>query len=97
MSQNPLAADLQACADYKNGAEVAVSLDVPAQMILAEQDRLTPLKAGKAVAELLGAPYVVIEGFGHMLPIEAPKQVLLLLQKLIGSMEAGEWRLNENQ
>ena len=97
MAGNPLAADLQACADYINGAEVATSLDVPAQMILAEQDRLTPLKAGKAVAEQLGAPYVVIRGFGHMLPIEAPKQVLLLLQELIGSMEAGDSRLNENQ
>ena len=90
MANNPLAADLQACADYLNGAEVASSLDVPAQMILAEQDRLTPIKAGKAVAEQLGAPWVVIKGYGHMLPIEAPKQVLLLLQELIGSMESGE-------
>jgi len=90
MADNPLAADLQACADYLNGAEVAASLKIPAQMILAEQDRLTPLKAGKAVADLLGAPWVVIKGFGHMLPIEAPKQVLLLLQELIGSMESGE-------
>jgi len=89
MANNPLAADLQACANYENGAETAASLDVPAQMILAEQDRLTPLKAGKAVAEQLGAPCVVIKGFGHMLPIEAPKQVLLLLQDLIGSMESG--------
>jgi pimeloyl-ACP methyl ester carboxylesterase len=90
MANNPLAADLQACADYLNGAEVAASLDVPAQMILAEQDRLTPIKAGKAVAEQLGAPWVVIKGYGHMLPIEAPKRILLLLQELIGSMESGE-------
>jgi len=90
MANNPLAADLQACADYVKGTEVAASLDVPAQMILAEQDRLTPIKAGKAVAEQLGAPWVVIKGYGHMLPIEAPKRVLLLLQELIGSMESGE-------
>jgi pimeloyl-ACP methyl ester carboxylesterase len=90
MANNPLAADLQACADYLNGAEVAASLKIHAQMILAEQDRLTPIKAGKAVAEQLGAPWVVIKGYGHMLPIEAPKRVLLLLQELIGSMESGE-------
>jgi pimeloyl-ACP methyl ester carboxylesterase len=89
MASNPLAVDLQACADYLTGAEVAAALKIPSQMILAEQDRLTPVKAGKAVAELLGAAYVVIPGFGHMLPIEAPKQVLQLLQKLIGSMESG--------
>ncbi|MCZ6487740.1 MAG: alpha/beta hydrolase [Gammaproteobacteria bacterium] len=90
MADNPLAADLQACADYANGAQVAASLDVPAQLILAGQDRLTPLKAGKALAANLKASYVVIQGYGHMLPIEAPKRCLLILRDLIGSMESGE-------
>jgi pimeloyl-ACP methyl ester carboxylesterase len=89
MASNPLAIDLQACADYTSGSEVAAALKIPAQMIIAEQDRLTPVKAGKALAKLLRAPFVVIKGFGHMLPIEAPKQVLRLLQELIGSMETG--------
>jgi pimeloyl-ACP methyl ester carboxylesterase len=90
MADNPLAADLQACADYVNGAQVATSLDVPAQLILADQDRLTPLKAGKALAENLRASYVVIQGYGHMLPIEAPKRCLSILRDLIGSMESSE-------
>ena len=88
MSQNPLAADLQACANYSNGEDVASKLDIPSHLILAGQDRLTPLKAGEALAEILRASYVVIEGYGHMLPIEAPKQVLHQLRESIASFKA---------
>ena len=48
MARNPLHADLVACAEYKNGSEVAKKIDVPSQLILARKDRLTPLKAGMA-------------------------------------------------
>ena len=87
MASNPLHADLEACSNYSNGATVAKSIDVPAQMLLARKDRLTPVKAGMAVAELLNAPVTIIERYGHMLPIEAPKQTLHKLRELIGSME----------
>lgn len=87
MASNPLYEDLVACANYTNGAEVAKSISVPAQMVLARKDRLTPVKAGMAFAELLNANVTVIERYGHMLPIEAPKQTLHKLRELIGSME----------
>ena len=87
MARNPLHADLVACAEYKNGSEVAKSIDVPSQLILARKDRLTPLKAGLAFAEELGASVTVIERYGHMLPIEAPRQTLQKLRELIGALE----------
>ena len=87
MSQNPLAEDLQACANYTTGEEVASKLDIPSHLILASQDRLTPLKAGKVLAENLKAKYVVIEGYGHMLPIEAPKRVLHQLRENIAAFK----------
>jgi len=87
MSQNPLATDLQACANYTNGDAVASKLDIPSYLILAGQDRLTPLKAGKVLAEKLKAEYSVIEGYGHMLPIEAPKQCLHRLRESIASLD----------
>ncbi len=87
MARNPLHADLVACAEYKNGSAAAKAIDVPAQMILARKDRLTPMKAGLAFAEELGARVTVIERYGHMLPIEAPRQTLQKLRELIGSME----------
>ena len=40
-----------------------------------------------AFAEQLGADVTIIERYGHMLPIEAPKQTLHKLRELIGSME----------
>ena len=88
MARNPLHADLVACSEYLNGSEVAKSIDVPSQLILARKDRLTPLKAGMAFAEELGARTTVIERYGHMLPIEAPRQTLHKLRELIGSLES---------
>ena len=90
MAANPLYEDLVACANYTRGSEVAQSLDLPAQLILARKDRLTPVKAGMAFAEELRAQVTIIERYGHMLPIEAPRQTLQKLRELIGSLEAGE-------
>lgn len=86
MSANPLAADLQACADYKTGADTAKALDLPAHCILASHDKMTPMKAGKALAADLGCEVSVIEGYGHMLPLEAPKHTLVALRDFIQSV-----------
>ena len=87
MAANPLHADLVACADYADGESAAATIAVPAQMVLARGDRLTPLKAGLAFAERIGARVTVIERYGHMLPIEAPRQTLAALRDLIGTLE----------
>jgi pimeloyl-ACP methyl ester carboxylesterase len=88
MARNPLHADLVACAEYRSGSEVAKSIKLPSQLILARKDRLTPLKAGMAFAEELGAGVTVVERYGHMLPIEAPQQTLQKLRELIGALES---------
>ncbi|MCP4488033.1 MAG: alpha/beta hydrolase [Gammaproteobacteria bacterium] len=87
MSSNPLAVDLQACASYESGDQVAESLDMPSQLILAGQDKMTPLKAGRALASTMNAQVTVIENYGHMLPIEAPKRCLQCLREFIGNIE----------
>jgi pimeloyl-ACP methyl ester carboxylesterase len=87
MARNPLHADLVACSEYRSGSEVAKSIDVPSQLILARKDRLTPFKAGMAFADELGAKVTVIERYGHMLPIEAPRQTLQKLRELISPLE----------
>ena len=88
MASNPLHADLVACGEYQNGSEVAKTIEVPSQLILARKDRLTPVKAGIAFAAELNARVSIIERYGHMLPIEAPRQTLQKLRELIGSLEA---------
>jgi pimeloyl-ACP methyl ester carboxylesterase len=87
MACNPLYQDLVACGNYSNGSEVAKSIDLPAQMILARKDRLTPIKAGMAFAKELNAKVTVIERYGHMLPIEAPRQTLQKLREMIAALE----------
>jgi len=87
MSANPLAADLQACADYKGGPEIAKSLTMPRHCILATHDKMTPLKAGKALAADMNCDASIINGYGHMLPIEGPKRTLKALRDFIESVE----------
>ncbi len=87
MSRNPLAADLQACADYASGMDVVKTLNVPLHCILAADDKMTPLKAGKALAAAMEIKPNIIEGAGHMLPLEAPKQTLIALRGFIQSIQ----------
>ena len=83
MGNNPLDVDLQACADYQNGATAIEKISVPSSMILAGKDKMTPLKAGQAAAEGLSAKVTVLKEYGHMLPVEAPKLVLHALREFI--------------
>lgn len=83
MSRNPLDADLQACADYKAGADVVKTLNVPCHCILASHDKMTPLRAGKALADAMGVTPTIIQGGGHMLPLEKPKETLSALRAFI--------------
>ncbi|MEZ5535184.1 MAG: alpha/beta hydrolase [Thiolinea sp.] len=91
MCDNPLHTDLLACQSYSNGERAAQNIQAPAQLILAQRDRMTPAKAGRALAEQL--PNVVrlteLEKVGHMLPIEAPEQCLTELKQFITGLEKG--------
>jgi pimeloyl-ACP methyl ester carboxylesterase len=88
MSANPLAVDLQSCADYLLGGDAVAKIKCPCAMILAGQDKMTPLKAGLKIAETLGAKLTILKDFGHMLPMEAPKEVLVALREFIVANEA---------
>ena len=87
MSLNPLAEDLQCCADYQGGVKALESIHAPSFMILAGKDKMTPLKSGKAAAEILKAQVKLLPEHGHMLPMEAPKEVLLALREFISTVE----------
>jgi len=88
MSANPLAVDLQACADYSGGAKAAQTLgNILGCCILADKDKMTPLKAGVKLAESMGVIPTIIKGYGHMLPIEAPRKTLEALRQFISSVQ----------
>lgn len=68
-----LGIDLAACNAYAQGAESAGKVACPALFLLGALDRMTPAKAGKALAALIaGARATVLPGIGHMVMVEAP-------------------------
>ncbi len=83
MASNPLETDLQACQNYTNGEAAAALVTCPSQLILATQDKMTPLRSGLALAEKITASEITKIDAGHMLPIEAPDQCLAELRQFI--------------
>ncbi len=69
--------DLKACADYDGAAESAAKVACPVRLILADQDNMTPLKRGKALADAFHqAETIIVPQCGHMLMAEQPDAVL---------------------
>ena len=87
MGRNPLAVDLQACADYQGGAEAVEGLTCSRHAILATHDKMTHIKAGTALAKAMGITPTIIQGHGHMLPLEAPKETLTAIASFIETVE----------
>jgi len=71
-----LLADLKACNAYENGEAAAAAISQPTICVLAGKDRMTPLKAGQAMAAAIkDAAVEIIADAGHFLPAEAPFEV----------------------
>ena len=71
-----LGIDLAACQAYQGGPEAAAGLDIPTLVILAEKDRMTPIKAGRAMAAALRQSQLIeLAEAGHMLPPERPQEI----------------------
>jgi len=77
-----LFADLSACANYTGGAEAAAAITCPCQVILAERDKMTPLRFGLKMAQALRvSDPLIVAGAGHMLPSERPVEVNKALRR----------------
>ena len=82
--QEGLAVDLRACNEYKNGAEAASNINIPALCILGEKDKMTPLLKGKALAEKIkNSQLEIIKDVGHMLPYEGIFQAREIIKNFI--------------
>lgn len=68
--------------DYRNAL---ASIGVPTTVLVGTHDRLTPpARARVLVQGIPGAELVVLQGMGHMLPLEAPEQVADAIAALTG-------------
>jgi pimeloyl-ACP methyl ester carboxylesterase len=71
-----LVATLQALAGRPDSGQTAASMDVPALVIVGEDDILTPPAEAEELAGLLPKGKLVrIPGAGHLTPLEAPEQI----------------------
>ena len=76
-----LATDLAACNAYAAGADHAAQVRCPALVVIGALDRMTPPKAGRALAAAIpGARTVTVPGAGHMMMAEAPEETLQALR-----------------
>lgn len=87
MQNNPLEVDLLACQQYTNGPESAAKVQSPTQLILARQDKMTPVKAGYALGEMIQNSEISQLDAGHMLPMEQPEFTLNELRKFIMKLD----------
>lgn len=70
-----LYADLNACNEYADAPHNFEKLAVPVTVIAAAQDRMTPAKAARKLADSLdSAKYVVIRDAGHNMMFERPNE-----------------------
>ncbi len=73
--------DFCACNDYQDGLEAAANVSCPTLMLLGAEDKMTPPRAGKALAEAIeGSETVILKGCGHMMMVEGPDEVVAALR-----------------
>ena len=82
--KDTLGVDFRACDNYKNGFEAAKKLSLPTLNILADQDKMCPLKEGKKLANSIqDCELYIIENCGHMMLLEEADKTLAALKKFI--------------
>ncbi len=81
-----LHADLAACNAYQDGLAHAAALACPALFLLGARDRMTPAKAGQALAATAPEAEVdVIADCGHMMMTERPEESLQALTRFFAA------------
>jgi pimeloyl-ACP methyl ester carboxylesterase len=61
----------------------------PVLVVHGDDDQISPLRRGKALAEATGGPLVVLEGSGHIPLARDPVKVNLLLREFMERLPAG--------
>ncbi len=78
-----LHADLAACDAYRDGETAAHAVRCPAVVVIGTHDRMTPPKAGHALAQGIAKARAVEIEAGHMMMVERPAETLDALAAII--------------
>ena len=76
-----LAADMAACNSYGGAVDAAASVACPVSVILGSDDKMTPLRSAQELLAAFDPPasapavsVTVLDGVGHMIPLEDPER-----------------------
>ena len=79
-----LASDLAACNDYGSARPAAEAVACPALFVLGRDDKMTPARSGRALAEAMADARVsVLERCGHVMMIERPNEMYGALKGVV--------------
>lgn len=79
---------------YAMGEDITAEvgkIDVPVLVIAGELDRVEPVERlrSEVVARIAGAEMVVVEGSGHLLPVEAPAKIAAHIEEFVAKICKG--------
>ena len=75
--------DLAACNAYGGAPAAAEAVSCPTLLVLGADDKMTPAKAGRKLADMIpGAQVAAIAGSGHMMMTEQPDDTLDALKSI---------------
>ena len=76
--------DLAACNAYGDAPERAAAVACPTLLVLGSDDKMTPARAGRKLAEAIpGARVELVPGSGHMMMTEKPDETLDALKTIL--------------
>jgi pimeloyl-ACP methyl ester carboxylesterase len=76
--------DFRICDAYRGGEQAMARVQCPTTLITGTRDQMTPPKATKELAAALKATVVMVPA-GHLMPAEAPDEVLAGLRGALGA------------
>ncbi|MHB1842005.1 MAG: alpha/beta fold hydrolase [Sulfobacillus sp.] len=86
MGSTPVAVtygDFLACDGFDRLDDLTSLQGVPALVLVGTDDQYTPLKYAHALVDAIGAQLLVVEGAGHLLPLEAPQKVAAAIAEFL--------------
>ena len=90
-SVDVMLAEAQAPIERDRASMEALSraFDRPLWLVHGTKDQCQPLDRARALPELTGAPLVVVEGAGHLIPARHPVLANRLIRDFVRSLEGG--------
>lgn len=89
-----LAADMAACDSYGGAIEAAGSVRCPVSVILGSDDKMTPVRAAQELlaafdpgADVPAVNVTVLEGVGHMIPLEDPGRARACISQALATAD----------